>query len=440
MEDIILNFFYKGQEVKMQCKRNENMNDIFKRYSNKINKDINNIYFINNGKIINKNNIKLEEIDNKDNAINILVYDINNNNERIISKQYKDIICPKCGENCLIEIKDYKINLNKCDNKHNTDNILLDEYNNSQIKEEIKYCDKCFKNKSEIYDNKIYKCYNCNINLCYLCKYNHNKEHTIIDYELINYICKIHGERYISYCKECEKNICDICELEHNNNHNIIYHKEIIKNKDNNLDELKIKIDQLKNEIKEIINKLNKIINNIDIYFNINKNIFNNNIKYRNYQILINKNNMNEYNVNIINDIDKIIKEYNINKKFKYLYEIYNKMTNNNKIYFNGKYIGDLKNDKREGNGIMYYNDGDKYEGEFKSDKREGKGIYYYKEGDRYEGDFKNGLFEGKGIYYYNDGDREIGNYLKGKKIAKHATLHSNGDITSTDYYRQFRL
>jgi len=38
MEEIILNFNYKGQEVKMQCKKDENMNDIFKRYSNKINK------------------------------------------------------------------------------------------------------------------------------------------------------------------------------------------------------------------------------------------------------------------------------------------------------------------------------------------------------------------------------------------------------------------
>ena len=132
MEDIILNFNYKGQEVKIQCKKNENMNDIFKRYTNKINKNINDIYFINNGNIIDKNNIKLEEINNKDNIINILVYDINNNNERINEKENKDIICPYCGENCIIDIKDYKINLNKCDNKHNINNILLDEFNNTQ--------------------------------------------------------------------------------------------------------------------------------------------------------------------------------------------------------------------------------------------------------------------------------------------------------------------
>ena len=30
MEDIILNFNYKGKEIKIQCKKNENINDILK--------------------------------------------------------------------------------------------------------------------------------------------------------------------------------------------------------------------------------------------------------------------------------------------------------------------------------------------------------------------------------------------------------------------------
>ena len=36
---------------------------------------------------------------------------------------------------------------------------------------------------------------------------------------------------------------------------------------------------------------------------------------------------------------------------------------------------GDFKNDKFEGKGIYYYNNGDKYEGDFKNDKREGNWI-----------------------------------------------------------------
>ena len=34
MENVILNFNYKGQDVEMQYKRNENLNDIFKKYKN----------------------------------------------------------------------------------------------------------------------------------------------------------------------------------------------------------------------------------------------------------------------------------------------------------------------------------------------------------------------------------------------------------------------
>jgi len=421
MEEIFLNFNYNGQQIGMMCKKNENINDIFKRYAIKINENINNIYFINNGNKI-SNNIKLEEIINKDNQVNILIYDINNNKERKINNESKDIICPECGENCLIEVKDFKINLNKCDNKHNINNILLNEYNNTQIiLDEIKIkCNICHKNKLEIYNNKIYICCNCNIYLCSLCKSKHNNEHKIIDYEFINYKCKIHDERYISYCKHCEKNLCDICELEHNKNHILIYHKDIINNKDNsNLNVLKVKIDKLKNEIKDIIDKLNQItaniIKNIDIYYNININIINNNnIKYRNYQILMNKNNINKYNNNIINDINNIINEKNLINKFKFLYEMYNKMTNNNnitKIYEFGKYIGELRNNKREGKGIIYYNDGSRYEGEWKNDVKEGKGIYYYKNSNRYEGDFKNDKTEGKGIYYFNNGNKYEGEW-----------------------------
>ena len=87
MENSILKFSYKGQNVEIQCKRNENLTDIFKKYTNKINKDINNIYFINNGNIIKNYNIKVEKIINKENKLAILVYDINNNNERMVKNE-----------------------------------------------------------------------------------------------------------------------------------------------------------------------------------------------------------------------------------------------------------------------------------------------------------------------------------------------------------------
>ena len=93
MNEINLNFIYKGNTINIQSKRDEYMKDIFKRYLIRINGDINDIFFIYNGNKIN-GELKLEEINNKEEEIKILVYDFENTE---IIKQSKDIICPECG-------------------------------------------------------------------------------------------------------------------------------------------------------------------------------------------------------------------------------------------------------------------------------------------------------------------------------------------------------
>ena len=124
MTEVTLNFTYEGSTIMIQCKRNEYMRDIFKRYLIKINKDINDVFFMCNGSKINKE-LKLEEINNQDNEIKILVNDLNCENieNKKILKQ--PIVCPECGDICLIDFKDYKIILNNCINNHNNENILL---------------------------------------------------------------------------------------------------------------------------------------------------------------------------------------------------------------------------------------------------------------------------------------------------------------------------
>ena len=56
------------------------------------------------------------------------------------------------------------------------------------------------------------------------------------------------------------------------------------------------------------------------------------------------------------------------------------------------------------------------------------------KEYTTYEGDIKNGKKEGKGIYYFNNGDREMGDYLNDNKIGKHVKLLYNGIVESCKY------
>ena len=184
--------------------KNEYMKEIFMKYAIKIGKEINNIYFLANGNKINEE-LKLEEMKNIN---NILVYEIKdeeqdkNKNNKI---QSKEIICPICSENCIMNFNEYKIKLNQCDNRHEISNLLLNEFRDTQMINESKIiCHKCNKNKLEISYNKLYICCECNIYLCPICKIEHNqgnKEHTIIDYELKNYFCNIHGENIYHIAK-----------------------------------------------------------------------------------------------------------------------------------------------------------------------------------------------------------------------------------------------
>ena len=175
-------FNYKGIETIIQCNINDKIKDIFKRYEAKIGKDISKLLFLYNGNKINDNSILNEIINEEDKRRNIMNILVNENNETIINENIiisKEIICPKCYENILIKINEYKINLFNCKNNHNIDNILLNEYDNIEKIDISKIiCDTCkIKNKSNTYNNEFYRCNICKINICPLCKSNHNNNH-----------------------------------------------------------------------------------------------------------------------------------------------------------------------------------------------------------------------------------------------------------------------
>ena len=110
------------------------------------------------------------------------------------------------------------------------------------------------------------------------------------------------------------------------------------------------------------------------------------------------------------------------------------------------KYIGQVKGNLPNGNGILTYHDGEKYVGEFKDGiyhgygtfslpygmkyqgewkdgKYHGKGIYTYPYGEEYIGEFKNGLINGSGTYIYPDGRKYVGKFEDEK-------YHGNGTLT----------
>ena len=85
-------------------------------------------------------------------------------------------------------------------------------------------------------------------------------------------------------------------------------------------------------------------------------------------------------------------------------------------IIFGHNYTGDLKDGKRHGNGKYIYQNGDTYEGMWANDKKEGEGILTYNN-DRYTyvGTFINDLFNGWGTLYVIGGEKYEGEWKNGK-------------------------
>ena len=111
MAEILFN--YKGIETIIQCNINDKMKDIINRFISKIKNNNKNLYFIYNGNKVNEEltfNQQTNEIDNKRKKMNILVYEEEENNKNNLKEiKSKEIICPECHENILININNYKI-------------------------------------------------------------------------------------------------------------------------------------------------------------------------------------------------------------------------------------------------------------------------------------------------------------------------------------------
>ena len=426
MAEVIFN--YEGINTIIQCDENEKIEEIIKKILIKINNSQNNnlVYLYNGQKINNELTFKEQanELDKNRKKMYILAIifeEEENNIKEVISK---DIICPTCKENSLIDIKDYKININGCKNNHQNENILLNLFEETQkIRLNDIKCNICeVNNKSNTYKNEFYICITCNKNMCTLCKSKHDNNHRIINYDDKNNICKKHNKSYLKYCKTCKEDICIICEKEHDN-HDIFELSNILINKDDlilMMKDLKDIINKFKYEINIIKEVLDKMSNILDIYYKINNDIINNyNIDKKNYHLLLNINNIKNSNDKFIKELNDII---NNNKIYEYSFNYF--YINNN----GERYIGQLINDKKEGKGIIYYNNGNKYEGDFKNDKFEGKGIYYYNNEPwkEYEGEWKNDQREGKGVYYYNNGDKYDGDWKNNLKDGKGKFYYNN--------------
>ena len=213
-------FLHAGVPINIQCKVNDKMKDIIKKLKEKVEIASGNVYFLYIGAVLNNELLTFEQLANQDDKLRkkMIITIMDNTSTDIKKKEIiksKNIICPKCNENIRMDIKEYKMNLSKCKNGHNIENILFNEFEETQnINLTEITCDICKKSdKSKTYNNVFYFCLTCGNNICPLCKTNHDNTHKTINFDDKYYICDKHNENYMSYCEECKINLCTLCEL-----------------------------------------------------------------------------------------------------------------------------------------------------------------------------------------------------------------------------------
>jgi hypothetical protein len=294
----IVKFIYLKNEYIIKINSELVISEILKNYTSILNKNLKELYFLYKGKSISFDNNK--KMNGFKGVISIFVFDIN----KTTSIQKKQIGCPICDNPVSINIKNDKISIENCFNKHYFYNLSLNDFINIIRFNELKIKCKCGNN---IYNyNKFYIC-TCKNYFCPICYIHHstNKDHTLIEYNERFHICKIHNSKYISFCNSCKVNLCNKCELSHSK-HIILEYKKIFPN-DTKIDEFAAEINKgnlLFNEFNSQIQELDNLFTNFT--FNIKQN---NNDRIKLYEYL------SKYLYNFIN-YESLITYLNFPKTF----------------------------------------------------------------------------------------------------------------------------
>ena len=111
MAEVIFN--YEGANTSVQCEIYSKMENVIKKFLSKIEQKEDNYYYLYNGNSINKEltfNEQANEIDKNRKKMNIIVYNIKEDETKKSEIISKNIICPICKETIVIDFKDFKIN------------------------------------------------------------------------------------------------------------------------------------------------------------------------------------------------------------------------------------------------------------------------------------------------------------------------------------------
>ena len=216
-----IKFSYDDLYTIIECKGFDKMKNICKIYTTGLGLNTNKIFFLCKSNNFNEKIPFKEYINKKDNKrdkidISLNRIDISAINKKPLCSKQKKILCPICGDNCIVKENSNIVSSYECINKHNIDDSIF------------------------ILNSK-YK-----FHFCPLCKKLGKKNNQKFDSEIKYYISEFCKNPYISYCKNCNIHISMInIYSKFFNKIKIIYKIKISKNIDTNSKKKWMKIFQL---------------------------------------------------------------------------------------------------------------------------------------------------------------------------------------------------
>ena len=98
------------------------------------------------------------------------------------------------------------------------------------------------------------------------------------------------------------------------------------------------------------------------------------------------------------------------------------------------KYVGEFRDGEYNGQGTLTKPNGEKYVGEYKGDKKHGQGAYTFPDGEKYVGEFRDDKYNGQGTYNYPDGEKYVGEFRDNKKNGQGTYTYPDGQKYVGEY------
>ena len=103
-------------------------------------------------------------------------------------------------------------------------------------------------------------------------------------------------------------------------------------------------------------------------------------------------------------------------------------------------YVGEVRNNKANGNGVALYSTGSRYQGVWKDNLRHGNGTFSWPDGERYEGNYVNDRREGVGTYFWPNGEKFAGGWKDDRRNGKGAFYNEGGEIMTSGIWKKDEL